>query len=163
MAASALLCRTGRSSNGACCSRTMPCASIVCERENAVDQKLYDKGLELRSAVMGKAYVDRALAANQDDIGKPIQDFITEHGWGAVWGREGLSRKTRSMLNLAMLAILNRPHELRGHVRGAINNGVTKDEIREIFMQVGVYAGAPAMLDSVRIAKEMFLEIEKGG
>ena len=131
-------------------------------REKTVDQKLYDKGLELRSAVMGKAYVDRALAANQDDIGKPIQDFITEHGWGAVWGREGLSRKTRSMLNLAMLAILNRPHELRGHVRGALNNGVTKDEIREIFMQVGVYAGAPAMLDSIRIAKEMFVEIDKG-
>ena len=81
------------------------------KRENAVDQKLYDKGMELRTAVMGKAYVDRALAANQDDIGKPIQDFITEHGWGAVWGREGLSRKTRSMLNLAMLAILNRQHE----------------------------------------------------
>jgi 4-carboxymuconolactone decarboxylase len=127
-----------------------------------VDQKLYDKGMELRRAVMGPAYVDRALAANQDEIGKPIQDFITEHGWGAVWGREGLSRKTRSMLNLAMLAILNRPHELRGHVRGALNNGVTKDEIREIFMQVGVYAGAPAMLDSIRIAKEMFAEIEKG-
>ena len=132
------------------------------KRENAVDQKLYDKGMELRRAVMGTAYVDRALAANQDDIGKPIQDFITEHGWGAVWGREGLSRKTRSMLNLAMLAILNRPHELRGHIRGALNNGVTKDEIREIFMQVGVYAGAPAMLDSIRIAKEMFAEIEKG-
>jgi len=133
------------------------------KRENAVDQKLYDKGMELRRAVMGTAYVDRALAANQDDIGKPIQDFITEHGWGAVWGREGLSRKTRSMLNLAMISILNRPHELRGHIRGALNNGVTKDEIREIFMQVGVYAGAPAMLDSVRIAKEMFVEIEKGG
>ena len=128
-----------------------------------MDQKLYDKGMELRRAVMGTAYVDRALAANADDIGKPIQDFITEHGWGAVWGREGLSRKTRSMLNLAMISILNRPHELRGHIRGALNNGVTKDEIREIFMQVGVYAGAPAMLDSVRIAKEMFVEIEKGG
>ena len=84
-----------------------------------MDQKLYDKGMELRRAVMGTAYVDRALAANQDDIGKPIQDFITEHGWGAVWGREGLDRKTRSMLNLAMLSILNRQHELRGHVRGA--------------------------------------------
>ena len=78
-------------------------------------------------------------------------------------GTRGLSRKTRSMLNLAMISILNRPHELRGHIRGALNNGVTKDEIREIFMQVGVYAGAPAMLDSVRIAKEMFAEIEKGG
>ena len=126
-----------------------------------MDQKLYDKGMELRRAVMGTAYVDRALAANQDDIGKPIQDFITEHGWGAVWGREGLSRKTRSMLNLAMLAILNRQHELRGHVRGAVNNGVTREEIREIFLHVGLYAGAPVMLDSVRTAKEVLAEMEK--
>ena len=126
-----------------------------------MDQKLYDKGMELRRAVMGTAYVDRALAANQDDIGKPIQDFITEHGWGAVWGREGLSHKTRSMLNLAMLAILNRHHELRGHVRGAITNGVTREEMREIFLHVGLYAGAPAMLDSVRIAKEALTEIER--
>src|SRR5213080_2399079 len=117
--------------------------------------------MELRVAVMGKSYVDKALAANQDDIGKPIQDYITEHAWGAVWGREGLPRKTRSMLNLAMLAILNRPHELRGHIRGALNNGVTKEEIREIFMHVGIYAGAPVMLDSVRIAQDMFREMEK--
>ena len=105
--------------------------------------------------------VDKALAANADDFGRPVQDYVIEHGWGAIWGREGLSRKTRSMLNLAMLAILNRPHELRGHIRGAINNGVTKDEIREIFMHVGIYAGAPAMLDSVRIAKDTFAEMEK--
>ena len=124
---------------------------------------MYDKGLEIRTAVMGKAYVDKAIAANADEFGKPVQDYITEYAWGAVWGRDGLPRKTRSMLNLAMLAILNRPHELRAHIRGALTNGVTKDEIREIFMQVGVYAGAPAMLDSVRIAKEMFVEIERGG
>jgi len=124
---------------------------------------MYDKGLETRTAVMGKAYVDKALAANADDFGRPVQDFIMEHGWGAVWGREGLSRKTRSMLTLAMLAILNRPHELRGHVRGAINNGVTKEEIREIFLHVGLYAGAPAMLDSIRNAREVLAEIEKGG
>ena len=128
-----------------------------------MDQKIYDKGLEIRTAVMGKSYVDKAFAANADEFGRPVQDYITEYAWGAVWGREGLPHKTRSMLNLAMLAILNRPHELRGHIRGALNNGVTKDEIREIFMQVGVYAGAPAMLDSIRIAKEMFVEIEKGG
>src|SRR3954453_19245709 len=117
--------------------------------------------MELRVAVMGKSYVDRALAANEDDIGKPIQDFITEHGWGAVWSREGLSRKTRSMLNLAMLAILNRHHELRGHVRGAINNGVTHEVIREVFLHVGLYAGAPAMVDSVRIVKEALAAMEK--
>ena len=127
-----------------------------------MDQKMYDKGLEIRTAVMGKAYVDRAFASNADDFGGPVQEYVTEYAWGAVWGREGLPRKTRSMLNLAMLSILNRPHELRGHIRGALNNGVSKDEIREIFMQVCVYAGAPAMLDSIRIAKEMFAEIEKG-
>lgn len=127
-----------------------------------MDQETYDKGLAIRTAVMGKTYVDKALTANADDFGKPVQDYVTEYAWGAVWGREGLTRKTRSMLNLAMLGILNRPHELRGHIRGALNNGVTKDEIREIFMHMGVYAGAPAMLDSIRIAKEMFAEIEKG-
>ncbi|HMK80877.1 MAG TPA: carboxymuconolactone decarboxylase family protein [Xanthobacteraceae bacterium] len=128
-----------------------------------MDQKLYDKGLEIRTAVMGKAYVDRALAANADDFGKPVQDFIMEHGWGAVWQREGLSRKTRSMLTIAMLAILNRPHELRGHVRGALNNGVSREEIREVFMHLGLYAGAPAMLDAIRQAKETFAEIDKAG
>jgi 4-carboxymuconolactone decarboxylase len=128
-----------------------------------VDQKLYDKGLEVRTAVMGKTYVDKALAANADDFGKPVQDFIMEHGWGAVWQREGLSRKTRSMLTIAMLAILNRPHELRGHVRGALNNGVTRDEIREVFMHLGLYAGAPAMLDAIRQAKETFAEVDKAG
>ena len=127
-----------------------------------MDQKMYDKGMEIRTAVMGKTHVDAAFRNNADDFGRPVQDYITEYAWGAVWGREGLPRKTRSMLNLAMLSILNRPHELRGHIRGALNNGVTKDEIREVFMQVGVYAGAPAMLDSIRIAKEMFAEIEKG-
>ena len=123
-----------------------------------MDQKLFDKGMELRRTVMGEAYVDRALAANQDDIGKPIQDFITEHGWGAVWGREGLSRKTRSMLNLAMLATLNRPHELELHIRGAMRNGVTKDEIREVLLQVAIYAGVPAGVDSFRIARKVFAE-----
>ena len=128
-----------------------------------MDQQMHDKGLAIRIAVMGKAYVEQALATNADDFGKPVQDHVNEYAWGAVWGREGLSRKTRSMLNLAMLAILNRPHELRGHIRGALTNGVTKDEIREIFMHVGIYAGAPAMLDSIRLAKETFAEIEKGG
>jgi len=124
---------------------------------------MYDKGLAIRTAVMGKAYVDKAFAANDNDFGRPVQQYVTEHAWGAIWGREGISLKTRSMLNLAMISILNRPHELRGHIRGALNNGVTKDEMREIFMQVGVYAGAPAMLDSVRIAQEMFAEMEKNG
>ena len=122
---------------------------------------MYDKGLEIRTAVMGKSYVDKAFAANADEFARPVQDYITEYAWGAVWGREGLPHKTRSMLNLAMLSILNRQHELRGHVRGAITNGVTKEEIREIFLHIGLYAGAPVMLDSVRIAKEVIAEMEK--
>ena len=121
---------------------------------------MYDKGLEIRTAVMGKAYVDKALSSNADDFGKPVQDYVTECAWGAVWGREGLSRKTRSMLNLAMIGILNRPHELRLHIRGALRNGVTKEEIREVFMQLAIYAGVPAAVDSFRIAREFFKEIE---
>jgi 4-carboxymuconolactone decarboxylase len=127
------------------------------KRENAVDQKLYDKGMELRRAVMGTAYVDRALAANQDDIGKPIQDFITEHGWGAVWGREGLSRKTRSMLNLAMLTALGKPAELKLHVKGALANGVSVEEIKEILLHAAVYCGIPAGLDAFKAAHEVLI------
>ena len=84
-----------------------------------MDQKMYDKGLEIRTAVMGKTYVDRAFAANANDFGRPVQEYVTEYAWGAVWGREGLPRKTRSMLNLAMIGVLNRPHELKAHIAGA--------------------------------------------
>jgi 4-carboxymuconolactone decarboxylase len=112
-------------------------------------------------AVLGEAYVANALK-NADDFNKPFQELVTEYCWGAVWGREELPRKTRSMLNLAMISILNRPHELRVHIKGALVNGVTKDEIREIFMQVAIYAGVPAGVDSFRIAREVFAEIDKG-
>ena len=122
-----------------------------------MDQKTHDKGLEIRKAVLGEAYVENALK-NADDFNKPFQELVTEYCWGAVWGREELPRKTRSMLNLAMIAILNRPHELRAHIKGALTNGVTKDEIREIFMQVAIYAGVPAGVDSFRIAREVFAQ-----
>ena len=95
-----------------------------------MDKKTHDKGLEIRKAVLGEAYVDNALK-NADDFNRPFQELVTEYCWGAVWGREELPRKTRSMLNLAMISILNRPHELRVHIKGALVNGVTKDEIRE--------------------------------
>ena len=122
---------------------------------------MYDKGLEIRTAVMGKTYVDKAFAANADAFGKPVQDFVTEYAWGAVWGREGLPHKTRSMLNLAMLAILNRPHELRGHIRGALTNGVTKDEIQAILHQIAIYAGVPLAVECFRAARKVFAEVEK--
>jgi len=125
-----------------------------------MDKATYDKGLEIRRAVLGNAYVDAALK-NADDFNRPLQDLVTEYCWGAVWGREGLPRKTRSMLNLAMISILNRPHELKAHIRGALTNGVSKAEICEIFLQVGIYAGVPASVDSFRIAREVFAEMAK--
>ena len=87
-----------------------------------------------------------------------MQELVTEYCWGAVWGREGLSRKTRSLLNLAMISALNRPNELKAHVKGALRNGVTKDEIREVFLQVAIYCGVPAAVDSFRVARETFAE-----
>jgi 4-carboxymuconolactone decarboxylase len=125
-----------------------------------VDQKTYNKGLEIRSAVLGTAHVDKALA-EADDFTKPLQDFVTEYCWGAVWGRDGLTRKTRSMLTVAMIAALNRPHELRMHIKAALTNGVTRDEIREILLHVGIYAGVPAAVDSFRIARETFAELDQ--
>ena len=126
-----------------------------------MDQKTHDKGLEIRKAVLGEAYVNNALK-NADSFNKPFQELVTEYCWGAVWGREELPHKTRSMLNLAMISILNRPHELKAHIKGALTNGVSRDEIREIFMQVAIYAGVPAGVDSFRIAREVFAELDKG-
>ncbi len=120
----------------------------------------YDKGFEVRSAVLGEAYVNNAMR-DADDFTKPFQDLVTEYCWGAVWGREELSWKTRSMLTLAIVSVLNRPRELRTHIRAALTNGVTRDEIREIFMQVAVYAGVPAAVDSFRVARETFAELDQ--
>ncbi|MFV8047931.1 carboxymuconolactone decarboxylase family protein [Mycobacterium sp. 48b] len=124
-----------------------------------MDQDTYDKGHQIRTQVLGESYV-RTAAAGGDEFNKPLQDLVTEYCWGAVWGRDGLSLKTRSMLNLAMISVLNRPHELRTHIKGALNNGVTREEIREVFLQVAIYAGVPAAVDSFRIAREAFAEIE---
>ena len=125
-----------------------------------MDKQTYETGLKIRSEVLGKEYVENSMKS-ADDFNKPFQEFVTEYCWGAGWGRPGLSRKERSMLNLAMISILNRPHELRTHIKGALTNGVTRDEIREIFMQVAIYAGAPAGVDSFRIAREVFAELDK--
>jgi 4-carboxymuconolactone decarboxylase len=125
-----------------------------------LDRETYQRGLEIRSAVLGEAYVNQALA-NADDFSKPLQDLVTEYCWGAVWGRDGLPRATRSMLNLAMISVLNRPNELRTHIKAALTNGVTRDEIREIFLQVAIYAGVPAAVDSFRIAREAFAEVDQ--
>lgn len=124
-----------------------------------MDKKMHDKGLEVRKAVLGEAYVNNALE-NVDDFNRPFQEMLNEYCWGTVWGREELPRKTRSMLNIAMIAILNRQHEFRAHLKGALTNGVTRDEIREILMQVAIYGGMPAAVDSFRIAREVFAEID---
>ncbi len=124
-----------------------------------MDDDTYARGKRIRSAVLGRAYVENATA-NADDFSRPLQDLVTEYCWGAVWGREELPLATRSMLNLAMIAVLNRPQELRTHLRGALNNGVSREEIREVLLQVAVYAGVPAAVDSFRIAREVFDEID---
>jgi 4-carboxymuconolactone decarboxylase len=118
----------------------------------------FKAGLAVRRKVLGDEYVNNSLA-NADEFTEPLQQFLTEHAWGAVWVREGLSLKTRSMLNLAMLTALNRPNELKLHIRGAINNGVTQEEMREIFLQAAVYCGAPAGLDSFKVAQAVFKEM----
>ena len=119
---------------------------------------MFERGLAVRKEVLGEEYVGRALA-DADDFTWPLQEFLTVHAWGASWSRGTLELKTRSMLNLAMLTALNRPAELKLHVRGALRTGVTKEEICEIFLQAGVYCGAPAALESFRIAKEVFAEM----
>lgn len=117
----------------------------------------YDKGLEIRRAVLGAEYVDKAINS-ADDFNQPMQELVTEYCWGSVWGRPGLPRRTRSLLNLAMLSALNRPHELKLHLRGALTNGVTQNEIREVFLQVAIYCGVPAAIDAYRTAREVFAE-----
>jgi 4-carboxymuconolactone decarboxylase len=124
-----------------------------------MNQELFDKGLQTRRAVLGADYVDAAIQ-NADDFTRDMQELVTQYAWGDVWNRPGLDRKTRSLLNLAMLTALNRPHELRLHLRGALTNGVTKDEIKEVFLQTAIYCGAPAAIDSFRTAKEVFKELE---
>ncbi len=123
-----------------------------------MNQDLFDQGLKTRREVLGAEYVDAAIA-NADDFNRPLQELVTEYCWGEVWNRPGLDRRTRSMLNLAMLTALNRPHELKLHVQGALNNGVTKDEIREVLMQTAIYCGVPAAVDSFRNAREVFKDL----
>ena len=118
---------------------------------------LYDKGMAMRRQVLGDDYVDGAMA-NVDDFTRDLQQMITEFAWGGVWAREGLSLKQRSLNNLSMLAALNRPHELEIHLRGALRNDCTVDEIRETLLQVAIYAGFPAAVDAFRVVKRVLTE-----
>lgn len=121
------------------------------------ENETYKAGLAVRKQVLGEKYVNDSLS-QADEFTEPLQQYLTEHAWGAVWVRDGLPRKIRSMLNLAILTASNRPNELKLHIRGALNNGVTKEEMREIFLHCGVYCGAPAALDSFKLAQQVFKE-----
>lgn len=128
-----------------------------------MNDELFERGLKIRKEVLGAEFVEKSIAS-ADDFNMPMQRLTTEYCWGAVWGREdGLPKKTRSMLNLAMLCALNRPHELKMHLGGAIRNGVTRDEIREVLLQVAIYCGIPAGVDAFRVARETFAELDKAG
>jgi 4-carboxymuconolactone decarboxylase len=111
-------------------------------------------GEKIRRQVMGDEFVDRALN-NADDFNQPMQDYINVHGWGATWQRTELDLKTRSLVTIAMLAALRTPQELKGHIRGALNNGATKEEIREVLLHSAVYCGAPAAQEAFRAAKDV--------
>ena len=117
----------------------------------------FERGLSTRRAVLGDQYVDESLK-NADEFNMPFQELVTEYCWDRVWNRPGLERKTRSMLNLAMLIALDRPHELKLHIKGALRNGVTKDEIREILLQAAIYCVVPASIDGFRVAREALAE-----
>lgn len=120
---------------------------------------LFKKGLEVRREVLGAEYVDGSLAM-ADEFFRAFQKITTEMAWGEIWTRPGLSRKLRSILNLGMLTALNRPNELKLHLRAALTNGVTREEIKEILLQACVYCGIPAGLDAFKVAMEVFKEID---
>lgn len=117
------------------------------------DQQFQD-GLAMRKKVMGEDFVEKAFA-NADDFTMPLQEFISRNAWGTVWCREGLDLKTRSLVTVSMLTALGRSHELKGHIRGALNNGATPEEIREVLLHAAVYCGAPAAVEGFRVAQEV--------
>ena len=122
-------------------------------------ESLFEKGLAVRKEVLGASYVEKSIAG-ADDFTRTMAEWSTAYCWGALWTRPGFDRRSRSIVNLSMIAALNRPHELKLHVKAAIKNGLTIDEIKEIFLQVAVYAGVPAGIDSFRIAREALKEME---
>jgi 4-carboxymuconolactone decarboxylase len=122
----------------------------------------YQQGLAKRREVLGEQHVERSLAA-VTEFSRPVQELVTEYCWGEIWTRPELDGRTRSLLNLAMLTALNRMHELAVHVRGAVTNGCTRDEIRETLLQTAIYCGVPAALESFRVAEKVLAEIDDNG
>ena len=130
--------------------------------DDRTHQETYEAGLQVRREVLGDAHVERSLA-QVSEFSRPIQEFVTEYCWGVVWTRDGLDRKTRSLLNIVMLTSLNRSHELAVHVRGAVTNGATVTEIQEALLQTAVYVGVPAALESFRVAEGVLKETRADG
>ena len=126
-----------------------------------MDQKQYDAGMKVRREVLGDEHVDKSMAS-VDALTKPLQDLVVEYGWGATWARPGLDRRTRSFMNIGMLTALNRPRELAVHLKGALNNGCTREEIVEAVLQTAIYCGLPAALDSMRHVKKAFDDADAG-
>jgi 4-carboxymuconolactone decarboxylase len=122
-----------------------------------MDQQFED-GLKMRKQVMGEQFVDKAFA-NVDAFTAPLQEFVTRNAWGTTWCRDGLDLKTRSLITLSMLTALGRAHEIRGHVRGAVNNGASMKEIQEVLLHAGVYCGMPLAIDAYRSTHEVLLEM----
>ena len=120
-----------------------------------MNKELHDKGLAVRKEVLGAEYVEKSLGA-ADDFNRPFQELVTEYCWGAVWTRDGLTRQSRSILNLGMLSALGRSHELKLHIKGALTNGVTREEVSEILLHADVYCCAPAAVDAFRSMREVF-------
>ena len=126
------------------------------------DRERYEKGLSVRRAVLGDAHVDRAMK-NRNEFNQEFQDLLTRYAWGEIWARPGLPRKTRSLLTIVMLVALNRPDEFRMHLRAALTNGVTKDEIKEALLQAAIYCGVPAANSAFHAALEVFSELKAKG
>ena len=126
------------------------------------ERERYTKGMEVRRAVLGDQHVDRALE-HRNAFNEEFQDLITRYAWGEIWTRPGLARHTRSLITLAMMVALNRGEEFRLHVRAAFNNGVTRDEIKEVLLQTAIYCGVPAANSAFQAAEEVFAELEKNG
>jgi 4-carboxymuconolactone decarboxylase len=124
------------------------------------DRERYDKGMEVRRLVLGDDHVNRSLQ-NLNEFNRDFQDLITRYAWGEIWTRPGLSRRSRSLIVIATMVALNRPDELRMHIRAAFNNGVTHDEIKEVLLQSAVYCGVPAANSAFHAAQEVFAEIDQ--
>ena len=122
-----------------------------------MSKELWDKGLAVRKEVLGAEYVERNLAS-ADDFNMPMQELVTQSCWGWLWARPQMSRKMRSLINLGILSALNRPHEFKAHMKGALTNGCSREEIREVLLQVAVYCGMPAGVEAFRLAREAMID-----